>query len=71
MADFASKVDRAFWPKLRDKFAPSHSESFLGFSTIDFYIRFFQSEPDLPEAAVEIYCLNCDWSDGTFALVVG
>lgn len=70
MVDFASRVNRAVWDKLRDKFAPNNSESFLGFSTIDFYIRLLESEPNLPEAVTEIYCLNGDWSDGTFVIVV-
>jgi hypothetical protein len=56
------------WPELRDKFLINWPTNILGYYTIDNFIRWIQKQPDVKH--LQLYCLNGDWSDGTFVAIV-
>lgn len=62
------KVNHADWPALRDLYQSDWPEHFLGFSTVDTFIRWTEQQPDIKNLA--IYSLNGNWADGTFVCVV-
>lgn len=62
------KVNHADWPALRDLYRSDWPEHFLGFSTVDTFIRWTEQQPDIKNLA--IYSLNGNWADGTFVCVV-
>lgn len=70
MNDSAIKIDKNEWKNLRDLFALGKSESFLAYCTVDYFIRFLEIVPDCRDDQIEAFCLNGDWSDGTFVIVV-
>lgn len=44
-------------------------KSYISYMTIDNYIRWFKLDPNVKH--IHIYCLNGDFSDGTFVITVG
>lgn len=62
------KIESKDWPQLRELYLPETSETILGLSTINNYIRWTADEPQIDN--LTIYSLNGDWLDGTFAVVV-
>lgn len=68
--DRLSEIPVADLPKLRDlyKSGTNVTKYNIAFITIETYIRWFKKNPSLPN--VQIYCLNDDFSDGTFVLTV-
>lgn len=49
--------------------AKSGSRTSVAFSTIDTYIRWIEKDPN-QRKYVKFYCLNGDFSDGTFIVIV-
>lgn len=70
MTDRLTEITVSDLPKLRDLYRPEANvkKSCIGFTTIENYIDWFQQDVQL--ATVTFYCLNDDFSDGTFAMVV-
>lgn len=68
MNDTILEIDRRDWPKLRDLYSPNSFDTFLGYCIVDNFIRCSEKKTD-PEG-LHIYCLNGDWSDGTFVASV-
>lgn len=68
--DRLTEIAVADWPKLRDLYKPvaNVTKSYTAFTTIENYIDWFKQDPNLGH--VQFYCLNDDFSDGTFALTV-
>lgn len=62
------EVERNKWPALRDLYQSDWPEHFLGFLTVDTFIRWTEKQPNIKNLC--IYSLNGDWSDGTFVCVV-
>lgn len=62
------EVNRGDWTALRDLYRRDWPEHFLGFLTVDTFIRWTEQRPDIKH--LSIYSLNGDWSDGTFVCVV-
>lgn len=62
------KIKRKEWPKLRDLYSTHLSDSHIGYYTLDNYIRWLTQDSKVKNIA--IYCLNGDFSDGTFVAVV-
>lgn len=70
MTDRLTEITVTDLPKLRDLYKPEANtkKSYIAFTTIEGYISWFKQKPSL--ANVKIYCLNDDFSDGTFAVIV-
>lgn len=70
MADRLAKIAIIDLPKLRDLYKSQADVKTNGISvtTIQNYIDWFAQDPNL--AHVDFYCLNEDFSDGTFAVIV-
>lgn len=68
MADRLTEIDRKDLPVLRDLYNPGSSRSYTAYVTIDTYIRWFQQDPNIKH--LKIYCLNGDFSRGTFVVTV-
>lgn len=62
------KIDRNKLPKLRSLFDKNEKKSFFAYMVINNYIRWFEEDPDLEY--VNFFCLNDDFSDGTFVVTV-
>jgi hypothetical protein len=54
--------------ELRDLYDQDWPQNYNGYCLIDNYIRWYQSQPEIRH--LKIYCLNDDWTDGTFVIVV-
>lgn len=65
MRDQKVEIAPKDWPELRDLY---DFKSDLAISTLDNYIRWMEKETTIEN--LSIYCLNGDWSDGTFVVVV-
>lgn len=68
MEDQAVKIDSKNWSEIRKLYLPETAETILGLSTLSNYIRW--NEREAPISNLTIYCLNGDWSDGTFVVLV-
>lgn len=68
MTDYLAEIDRKDWPKLRDLYTPNGIKSYVAFITIDNFIRWFEQDPNIKH--VKFYCLNGDFSEGTFVIIV-
>lgn len=70
MADRLTEISVADLPKLSEKYASRREAEFgyVSFTTIETYIRWHQQDPHLEH--VNFYCLNGDFSDGTFVVTV-
>lgn len=62
------EIKRSELPQLRDLFLVNWPENMIGYYTIDNFIRWFKKESTIENLI--IYCLNGDWSDGTFVAIV-
>lgn len=68
MTDQLIEIDREKWPILQNLFKSNRSLGYLGYMTIGNYIGFFDQDPNVKH--VKIYCLNGEFSDGTFVITV-
>lgn len=62
------KIGRKKLPKLRSLFAKNEEKRFFAYMVINNYIRWFEQDPDLEY--LNFFCLNGDFSDGTFVVTV-
>lgn len=58
------------WPSLRDLFLIEWPKHIVPYSLLQNYINWAKQDPAYVRTNVEIYCLDADWMDGTFYLVV-
>lgn len=70
MADRLVEIPTEDLPQLRDLYAPiaGVDKSYIAFMTIETYIRWFKEHTAIKN--VRFYCLNDDYSDGTFVVTV-
>lgn len=68
MIGHLTEIHRSDWKKLKDLYTSDGSKSYSAYTTIDNYIQWFEQNPSLKH--IKFYCLNGDYSDGTFAIVV-
>lgn len=70
MADRLTEINVADLPRLRDLYKPQVNvrKSCITLTTIETFIDWFEQNPTLTD--VTFYCLNGDFSDGTFAVIV-
>lgn len=71
MEDRITEINIKDLPLLRDLYAPDdtgYTKSHSAFVTIDIYIRWIQQDPNVKH--VQFFCLNDNFSSGTFVAVV-
>lgn len=70
MSDRLTEISVADLPKLSAIYASRRNDDFgyISYTTIETYIRWYQQDPHLDD--VNFYCLNGDFSDGTFVITV-
>lgn len=68
MTDRLVEVDRKDLPKLKELYTPDGSKSYIAYTTIDNYIRWFEQNPNVKH--INIFCLNGNFDDGTFVVTV-
>lgn len=61
-------IPRADLTKLRDLLLQDWPKHVVGYHTVDNFVRWYEQDPDYPDAT--IYCLDGDWSDGTYVILV-
>lgn len=66
-ADEIVEISRAEWPQLRDMYK-SRLPEVIGYYVSDTYIRWFEKDSKIEN--LKVFCLNGDYSDGTFVAVV-
>lgn len=65
--DHLVEIDRKDWPILKQLYL-NIPKSFYAYTSIDTYIRWTEQDPNLD--GVNIFCLNGNFSDGTFVAIV-
>lgn len=68
MSNSLSEIDRRDLTKLLHLYKSNGAKSYIGYLTLSNYIGFFTQDPDIKH--VKVYCLNGDFSDGTFIVTV-
>lgn len=68
MTDYLVEIETKYLPDLKQLYSSSDTKSYIAFTAIDQYIRCFEQDPSVKH--IKIFCLNGDFSDGTFAVTV-
>lgn len=68
MANYLVEIDRKELPILQHLYKSNGTKSYIGYMTLNNYIRWFEQDPDVKH--IKVFCLNGDFSDGTFVLTV-
>lgn len=68
MTDQIDEIDKQHWNELRELYSKDWPRNMVGFYTINNYIKWMEREPYTKK--LNFYCLNNDWSDGTFVVIV-
>lgn len=66
--DKLQEVPRDDLPKLRSMFLRDWPNHCLGYGTLQNYEHWYKKDPNYSDGRV--YCLNGDWSDGSFMVIV-
>ena len=66
--DQLTEIEPKDCQKLKNLYTPDGSKSYIAYTTIDNYIRWFEQDPNVKH--VKIFSLNGDFSDGTFVVTV-
>lgn len=68
MADQLVEIEKKYLPKLKNVYDHNRSNHYIACMTIENYIRWFEQNPSLKH--IKIYCLNGNFTDGTFVITV-
>lgn len=68
MTDYLVEIAQKDWKNLKNLYIPDDSKSYIAYTTIDNYIRWFEQDPNVKH--IKIFSLNGDFSDGTFVVTV-
>lgn len=68
MADRLVEIGANDLQNLKNLYKSDGSKSYIAYMTIDNYLQWFQQDPNIKH--VRIFCLNGDYSDGTFVITV-
>lgn len=68
MTDRLVEIQRKDLSVLCDLYIQSGTKNYISYTTIDNYIRWFQQDPNVKH--IKVFCLNGDFSDGTFVITV-
>ncbi|XP_055309494.1 uncharacterized protein LOC129573206 [Sitodiplosis mosellana] len=66
MVDKLTEIARRDLPILKSLYTPDGSKNYIAFATVDTYIRWFEQDPNVKH--IKFFCLNGDFSDGTFVV---
>lgn len=69
MADRLVEIQYSDLPALKKLYTPDGSKSYIAYMTIDIYTRWLEQDPD-ESKYIKFFCLNGDFSDGTFIVTV-
>lgn len=68
--DFLAEIQQKDLSKLKNMYASKDgSRTHIAYATIDNYIRWLEQDPKA-SSYIKFYCLNGDFSDGTFIVIV-
>lgn len=68
MTDYLVEIAQKDWPSLKQIYFPDDPKKHVAYTTIDNYIRWFEQDPNVKH--IKFFCLNGDYSDGTFVVIV-
>lgn len=68
MSDGLVEIDRDDLIALKNLYSLDGSKSYIAYTTLDNYIRWFQQDSIVKH--IKVFCLNGDFSDGTFVITV-
>lgn len=68
MSDRLVEITQKELSRLRTLYAAVDSKRYVAYMTISNYMRWFEKEPNLKD--ITFFCLNDDFSDGTFVVIV-
>lgn len=66
--DKLTEIDRKDLPLLKGLYTPDGSKCYTTYTAIDTYIRWFEQDPNVKH--IKFFCLNGDFSHGTFVVTV-
>lgn len=66
--DQLTEIDRKDLPLLKSLYTPDGSKCYVTYIAIDTYIRWFETDPNVKH--IKFFCLNGDFSRGTFIVTV-
>lgn len=68
--DYLVEIQKKHLPILKEIYASKDgSKTHIAYATIDNYIRWLEKDPKA-STYIKFYCLNGDFSDGTFIVIV-
>lgn len=70
MENKLTEINRKDLPLLQRLYNPNEPDTYIAYTTIDTYIGWFEQNPSLNNDKVKFYCLNGDFSHGTFVVTV-
>lgn len=67
-----TEINRKDFSLLKKLYNPNDTNGYTGYTTVDTYIRWFQqySDDTAKNDKIKFYCLNGDFSRGTFVVTV-
>lgn len=68
MCDQLTEINRDDLPKLRDLYSPDTRRSYNAYVALDTYIKWLERDSNVTH--LKIYCLNGDYSHGSFVSIV-
>lgn len=68
MTDKLVEIEFKDLQNLKNLYIPDGTKSYIAYTTIDNYIRWIEQDPNVK--LVKFFCLNGDFSDGTFVVTV-
>lgn len=68
MTDSLVEINPKDWIKLKELYNPDGVRNYIAYTTIDNYIRWI--DHDEQGRHIKFFCLNGDFSDGTFVVTV-
>lgn len=68
--DQLKPIPYEMWPQLRQLYKQDWPRNILPYYLLDNYIQWRKKDSHFIDQNAEIMCLNGDWSDGTFYLLV-
>lgn len=72
MENKLTEISRNDLPRLKRLYNPNEPNHYSGYLTVDTYIRWFEQNPNDASIndQINFYCMNGDWSRGTFVVTV-
>lgn len=68
MTNYLAEINRRDLSILKNLYKSNGTKSYISYMTLDNYMRWFDQDPDVNH--IKVFCLNGEYSDGTFVLTV-